>query len=298
MGGLAWSADGRYLAEARWGPVIEIREVATGEVVRRWDEARAGRKAEFAALVFGPDGALYAHFGRQVMRYREAVRTKLFGYKAAGACQRPGRLQVAMDGSILLTSDGHGMDLVSGKRLPRTTEPSWTVDAMRLVGVALAPGRERYAAAWDVDDRRFHSMALGMVEARTGVCEFWLTQGEGPPPDQLWFGGEGRWVVAVKNYPREERRRVSMFRMNGETRVTELADGGMGEVAFSPDGGRMFAGAGRGVVVYEVGADGRWAAARRVELPFGGVTCLAVAPDGAWVAVGSSEGQVAVVEVG
>ncbi len=308
---LAWSPDGRRLADGRLGPVIRVWDVADGAVIRTWDESSSRRKPCRASLAFAPDGVLFARIDRQVVYWGERGRERLFGHTGRARADGFDRLQMSADGRVLLTADGHGMDLRTRARLARPQPPAWVVDDIRLSATALAPDGQTCAVAWDVDDRRQHTLALAIIDAHSGALLAWPTQGELPACDELWFSPDGHRLLAIGHRPSQGTRQVSVFGADGGSRfelaipVDAAGEGPRdlavrtGAVALAPDGERLLNAAGATLEIVSLGTAARAAGGSivRIGLPIGDVSCLAVSPDGRAVALGNARGDLAVMDL-
>jgi WD40 repeat protein len=277
--GVAFSPDGRRVAEGLCGGVVALADAHTGHVLRR---LHVGGGPFGGIVAYSPDGKEIAACCR---RTRVLLLDAASGrVRAVGPVSGTAPLAFAFDPkTTVLALGGFGKVLL------------WNYDSGHTRTLRFARGRNPPPAvslAFSPDGRRLAgsvpgSPGLGVLDVRTGRRLATSTAGFGP----VAYSPDGRTLAAALELPGGAAGRIVLLDARTlELRRTLLTvqDVQPTAVAYSPDGSRLaygFADGTAGLIALGTG--------RRVVSYLGqtaAISAVSFSPDGRFVATGSSDG--------
>ena len=309
-GHFALSDDGRALAVARKGSGLEIREVESGTILRRWPTDDS-----LHDLAWSPDGRVLAAVGssRREIHLWSAEGERLGRFAVAG--ERVWAIAFSPDSRTLATAGAdHSVRLWDLAR--QTERRSLRGHGDEVLAVAFAPSGDRVASAgkdmtvrlWPISDsadegewqQARHAVAVardgrgvatrspdGQVQICDTVSRRTFALPSGAPRDVLGFLANGSSLVTLERPDTKQPPQLRHWNSSGErvgepVAVAETPEGKISTTAcaIAADLGALASGKGN-VIVFDL-KTGR--AVHRLNWARREVTWLSLSPDGQWLA--------------
>jgi eukaryotic-like serine/threonine-protein kinase len=287
---LAFSPDSRRLATASDDRSTKVWDVRTGHELLRL----LGHRGMVYGVAFSPDGRRLATSGDDsavkvydvTSSHTAATVAEHAGQGRGVAFSPDGRWLVScgMDRTLKL------IDVESGQ-----SRETWADHSQPAYKAAFSPDGQLLASVagdWEVHDRPGEIIirAIPSGEVRH------LLRGHNGIARAVAFSPDGQLLATGGGEHRTPNQEVILWELATglESRRFSNLPGGVNGIAFTPDGRRIIASAGKAILAWEVDTG-------RPALPFTApgstVLCLALSPDGRWIVSGGEDPSVGVWDV-
>jgi WD40 repeat protein/serine/threonine protein kinase len=284
---LAFSSDSRRLASASDDRSTKVWDVRTGHELLHL----RGHRGLVYGVAFSADGGrLVTSGGDGAVKVYDATRSHTAATVAEHASQANG-VAFSPDGRWLVSCGmDHAVKLIeveSGQ-----LRATWTDHSQPVYSAAFSPdGRWLASAAGDWQDQD-HLGEIIIREIPSGRVHHPLRGHKGV----AWtvaFSPDGRFLATGGGEYRTPNQEVILWDMATglESRRFPNLPGGVSGVAFTPDGRRIIATAGRAILAWDVETE---RPAPSFTAPASTALCLALSPDGRWVVSGGEDPAVGV----